>query len=97
MYIPPSMNRMMVPFIMSAAALNIGLNVALIPVLGLLGAALATFISYVLLAAAAWVPGFEGLKQPFPVADVVKFSVLGLAMYLVVELVELPVPMRSNS
>lgn len=90
MYIHKS-NRMLVPFMIAAAALNIALNVALIPSMGLLGAAFATFICYLLLAVCAWHLGSRRLQVRFPWADLAKFSVLGLAMYGAVHLVTHPV------
>ena len=70
--------------VMSGAALNIGLNLVLVPRIGITGAAIATLVSYtatsVLLAAA----GRAFLPVTVPWATLARAGAASLAMYLVV-------------
>jgi O-antigen/teichoic acid export membrane protein len=76
-----------------AALTNIVINIILIPVLGILGAAIATLISYILLAIIVYVVGQR--YYSFPI-DLVRLSKLGLAFLItsaaVIELNNLVLP-----
>jgi O-antigen/teichoic acid export membrane protein len=77
-------NRLLVPFVVAAAILNVILNVILIPVLGIVGSALATLISYTVMCAAAWTVGARYLPLRFPFFDLFKFATLAAVMYAAV-------------
>jgi O-antigen/teichoic acid export membrane protein len=77
-------NRLLIPCVMFCAVLNIGLNVALIPSMGILAAAVATLICYVILAGLAWWIGASKFSIRFPYRDFIKFAGLAVIMYLVV-------------
>lgn len=64
-----------------AAVLNMILNYLLIPPLGILGAGIATMISYVVLTSLEAYYGRKVLKIDFPVLAAVKFAVLAAIMY----------------
>lgn len=65
----------------SVALLNIGLNLAMIPVLGLIGAAVATLISYVVQALSLHLIARRWTTVPWPTADIIRSW--GLATVLV--------------
>jgi O-antigen/teichoic acid export membrane protein len=62
----------------AAAFVNIGLNILLIPLLGILGAALATFISYLTLPVLAWAAARKHLQINYDWASI------GLSLFLTV-------------
>lgn len=68
-----------------SAASNIVLNLILIPIFGLQGAAIATLISYTLLAILYWVIGSRTLPIGIPWGVAIKFSVAALLMYFVIQ------------
>jgi O-antigen/teichoic acid export membrane protein len=70
--------------VMAAAAFNVGLNLVLIPRIGILGAALATLISYAALLVASTAFSRRHLVVALPWEAVVKASLLSLGMYIVV-------------
>lgn len=70
--------------VVTAAALNVGLNLALIPRIGILGAALATLVSYAALLAATTAFSQRELAVILPWGALVKAGLLALGMYLVV-------------
>ena len=59
------------------------------PGFGIAGAAIATLISYLLLAIGASVAGAQTLKLHFPLLDLIKFSGCGLLMFFAVQQVAL--------
>ncbi|UZD56186.1 oligosaccharide flippase family protein [Caldimonas aquatica] len=63
------------------AVLNIALNFLLIPMLGLIGAGVATVASYAALLLLALRMGHERLPVRLPVVAFLKFGAIGLAMY----------------
>jgi O-antigen/teichoic acid export membrane protein len=71
------------------AVLNIGLNLVLVPRYGILGAGIATFLSYAALTVAVQRASAKAMPVAFPWRDALKFMLLAGVMYLVV--VELPV------
>jgi O-antigen/teichoic acid export membrane protein len=77
-------NRMLIPCVMFCAVLNIGLNVLLIPSMGIVASAIATLVCYIVLASFAWWIGASRFSVRFPVADFCKLAVLAGVMYLVV-------------
>jgi O-antigen/teichoic acid export membrane protein len=77
-------NRLLIPCVMFCAALNIGLNIWLIPSLGIMAAAIATLICYIVLASLAWWIGASRFSVRFPYADFCKFAILAGVMYFVV-------------
>jgi O-antigen/teichoic acid export membrane protein len=70
--------------VVGGAALNIGLNLYLVPRLGILGAAVATLVSYAALTAATGFFGFRRLALALPWAATAKAAVAAAAMYLAV-------------
>lgn len=81
--------KVLMILVVMAAALNIGLNVALVPEYGITGAAAATLISYFVLAAGASIAGARTLKVRLSIGDLIKFSICGLVMYFAVQQVQL--------
>ena len=77
-------NHVIVPIVVAGAVLNIALNLVLVPHLGIVGSAAATLASYLFVTAAAWRIGARFLPIRFPLADLLKFSVLAVTMYFVV-------------
>jgi O-antigen/teichoic acid export membrane protein len=77
-------NRLLIPCVMFCAVLNIVLNVILIPSMGILAAAVATLICYIVLAGLAWWIGSSRFSVRFPYLDLCKFVVLSGIMYFVV-------------
>jgi O-antigen/teichoic acid export membrane protein len=77
-------NRLLIPCVMFCAVLNIVLNVILIPLMGILAAAVATLICYIVLAGLAWWIGSSRFSVRFPYLDLCKFVVLSGIMYFVV-------------
>jgi O-antigen/teichoic acid export membrane protein len=67
------------------AALNIVLNLWLIPLMGINGSALATLVSYVVLASGGYYASRKLLPISFPWGSTLKFGLLSLAMYFVVD------------
>ncbi len=70
--------------VVAAAALNVGLNLALIPRVGILGAALATLLSYAALLLATTALSQRELAVSLPWGALLKAGLLALGMYLVV-------------
>ena len=62
----------------AAAAINIGLNIWLIPVLGILGAALATFISYLTLPVFGWIVARRHLSVEYEWLRLTKILTVGV-------------------
>ena len=77
-------NRRIVPWVVGAAVLNVALNVALIPSMGILAAALSTLLCYALIAAAAWVIGARHMPIRFPFVALAKYGALSAIMFAVV-------------
>lgn len=76
--------RFMAIMMVICAILNIGMNVLLIPHLGINGAALATLVSYGILGGGAWIVSQRFLATGFPWLDALKFGLLSTIMYLTV-------------
>lgn len=70
--------------IIVAAGLNIVLNLALLPRLGLTGAALANLVSFAFLVLACALAGRARLPIPVPAGQLLKAASLGVLMYFVV-------------
>jgi O-antigen/teichoic acid export membrane protein len=70
--------------IISAAGLNVGLNLLLLPRLGLTGAALANLFSLAFLVIACAVAGRTRLPIPVPFGQLLKASGIGVLMYFAV-------------
>jgi O-antigen/teichoic acid export membrane protein len=68
--------------VLSAAVFNVGLNIILVPRIGILGAAIATLVSYVLASCALAFAGRRFLPVKLPWATVGRSGVAALAMYL---------------
>ncbi|MCM2326645.1 MAG: lipopolysaccharide biosynthesis protein [Lysobacter sp.] len=83
-------NRRIIPWVALAAAINISLNVALIPRFGLLAAAATTLAGYAFLAAAAWRLGARLMPLSFPWREVAKFALLAAIMLAVVHAMPSP-------
>ncbi|HXY05918.1 MAG TPA: oligosaccharide flippase family protein [Burkholderiaceae bacterium] len=75
--------KTIVVLVASCAVLNIALGVALVPMIGLLGAAVASFVSYLTLSTTARFLGRHFLAVPLPVVATLKYGVFSLLMYLV--------------
>jgi O-antigen/teichoic acid export membrane protein len=70
--------------VVTAAALNVGLNLVLIPRIGILGAALATLLAYAALLAATTAFSQREVTVPLPGGALLKAGLLALAMYVLV-------------
>ena len=70
--------------VVTAAALNVGLNLVLIPRVGILGAALATLLAYAALLAATTAFSQREVTVPLPWGALLKAGFLALGMYVVV-------------
>ena len=77
--------RILMVLVVGCAALNLGLNVLLIPHLGIEGAAVATLVSYACLAGLTYAVSNRLLPIALPWAAIVKFMLLALLMYWVVK------------
>jgi O-antigen/teichoic acid export membrane protein len=74
--------------VVAAAALNVGLNLVLIPRIGILGAALATLLSYAALLVVTTAFSQRELKVPLPWSALAKAGLLATGMYLIVAQVD---------
>lgn len=81
--------RTIMLMVLAAAVLNLILNVVLIPVFDILGAAMATLLSYVFLVGVSAVLGRRVIRMEIPWADGLKFAALSLLMYVLVVQVNL--------
>lgn len=81
--------RFMAAMLVVCAILNIGLNILLIPHLGITGAAVATLVCYGILGGGAWAVSQRFLATGFPWLDALKFGLLSLIMYLAVSALSL--------
>jgi O-antigen/teichoic acid export membrane protein len=77
-------NHMMIPFVILSAVINIGLNIWLVPKLGLTAAGIATLVSFTFLSFCCWRLGVRGFDVPLPVMATIKFGLLALLMYLLI-------------
>ncbi|HSN19620.1 MAG TPA: oligosaccharide flippase family protein [Usitatibacter sp.] len=84
-------NHALVPYVVAAAVANVGLNLLLVPRVGLIGASVATLTCYVFLGAAAWRLGSKRLHIAFPFGELAKFAALAGLMFLAVREVSAPV------
>src|SRR5262249_59433715 len=73
-----------VSIIMSCAALNVGLNVVLIPLLGVVGSAVATLVSYGAVAVLMALIGHRLLPVLLPWGSMGRASVASVVMFAVV-------------
>lgn len=74
--------RIMMILVLGCAVLNIALNFALVPHFGIIGSAVATLLSYMVLTGSAMVIGQRRLAVPFPGLALLKFSALAGVAYL---------------
>jgi O-antigen/teichoic acid export membrane protein len=70
--------------VLTAAVLNVALNIILVPRIGILGAAIATLVSYLLASGALALAGQRFLPVKLPWATMVRAAVAALGMYLAV-------------
>lgn len=70
-------------------AVNVGLNLLLIPAFGIVGAAVATLIAYLVLITSIYVVATRHLPLAFPLASLAKFGAMASVMYLVVAQIHL--------
>jgi O-antigen/teichoic acid export membrane protein len=75
--------------VLLSAVLNLGLNFVLIPPLGLVGAGVATLVSYLLLMAVGSFLGRRSLAIPMPLWPALKFGAIAAAMYFAVMRIDL--------
>lgn len=85
-------NRMLIPGVLIAAIINILLNIALVPICGIVGAGVATLICYVLVTTLAWYLGGRRFRVDLPLMDVCKFAVLATIMYAVIQQIHVERP-----
>jgi O-antigen/teichoic acid export membrane protein len=78
--------------VVASVVANIVLNVTLMPVFGIRGAAIATLLSYSLLAMMLYRFSARRLPIAFPMRDLLKFTAIAWVMYEVVVRVAVPAP-----
>lgn len=76
--------RTLVSLVFGCALFNLALNIILVPRMGILGAAVASFASHVVLAALAYELSRRRIAFDLPWLKIVKFALLALAMHLIV-------------
>ena len=76
--------RIIMSIVLSCAALNIGLNFALIPRMGIVGSAIATLVSYSVAACALATAGRRLLRVPIPWTTVLRAGVVAGIMYVAI-------------
>lgn len=81
-------SKMLMLLVAISAIVNIVLNIILIPLYGIEGAAIATLISYTILAFTTFIVSSKGLSIKIPWAIVLKFSFISYVMYLLVTRIE---------
>ncbi|MGD9676613.1 MAG: polysaccharide biosynthesis C-terminal domain-containing protein, partial [Candidatus Bipolaricaulia bacterium] len=80
-------NLVLLLFFALSAALNLGGNLVLVPMLGILGAAWTTFLAYALQATLVVVYARRLVSAPFPISVALRTCVAGGAVYAVARLV----------
>ncbi|HYB50707.1 MAG TPA: oligosaccharide flippase family protein [Burkholderiaceae bacterium] len=78
--------------VVGCAVLNLALNLALVPVIGMLGSAFATLVSYFVLAFSYLWASRDCLPIRFPLGHAIKCGAMGLAMYLAIS----PLPLSAT-
>lgn len=76
--------------VVGCAALNLVLNIVLVPKVGMVGSAFATLASYFVLAFSYLRSSRACLPMRFPLGHAVKCGAMGLAMYLALALIRVP-------
>lgn len=76
--------KTIVMLVAGCAVLNVALNYILLPRMGILGAALATLVSYTVLASSSLLMGRRWLRVRLPGLYMVKYGALSAVMYLAV-------------
>jgi O-antigen/teichoic acid export membrane protein len=76
--------RVIMAIVVSCAALNIGLNLVLVPRMGIIGAAIATLVCYSVTALALGTAGRRLLRVPLPWMTILRAAGTAAVMYLVV-------------
>ena len=76
--------KVIMRLVLGCAALNIGLNIVLIPRMGILGAAVATLVSYVALSTSMAIAGSRLLRLGMPWASLATAALGSALMYLAV-------------
>jgi O-antigen/teichoic acid export membrane protein len=77
--------RIIMAIVLSGAALNLALNVLLVPRIGILGAAVATLVCYAATALGMAIAGRHLLPVALPWATLVRAGLASVAMYLVLQ------------
>lgn len=82
--------RKIIPWLMLAALINVGLNLLLMPRIGIIAAGVSVMAAYILLAFAAWKIGSAKVRIRVPFGALAKYAVLALVMYVIVTHVSAP-------
>ena len=72
----------------ASAALNMALNYALVPKMGIVGAGIATLVGYLLLGIGASIVGRRTLAIRLPIGTLTKFIAIGFATYFVADVAD---------
>lgn len=88
-------SKKIVALVLGAAILNALLNLLLIPTLGIKGSAIATFLSHLALAGAAYHAARGYVSVPLPWAAACRALISSLVMYSVISQIELPSEMAE--
>jgi O-antigen/teichoic acid export membrane protein len=76
--------RRIMAIVVCCAALNIGLNLGLVPKMGIVGSAIATLVSYSVTAFALGMAGRQLLRVPIPWRTILRAAVGASVMYLAI-------------
>lgn len=87
--------KVLMILVVAAALLNVLLNVLLVPALGIVGAAVATLISYIVLVTGGFIYSRRLLRISIPWPALVKFTLLAIIMYVAVLQVTLANPVAA--
>jgi O-antigen/teichoic acid export membrane protein len=86
---------MVMALVVGSAILNIALNLALLPIMGIEGAGVATLVSYIAVTAGMEISSRSVLHVRFPWLATVRFTVAAVVMYVVVRFIRIDVPLLS--
>lgn len=89
--------NLLVVFLGITTGLNLMGNLILIPRYGILGAAIAKLLSYVLLVLLVTIPTYRFMRFKMPWRDMLKYAVMGLVMYAAITFIKVQNPLLELS
>jgi len=87
--------KVLMALVLATAVLNLALNVFLVPVMGIVGAAVATSISYIALVTGGFIFSRQLLPISIPWVALFKFTLLAIGMYVAVVQVRMANPVAE--